>query len=133
MNGFVDDQLRALVPVQISASLAEQGLEILAWIDMAFNGGLTLPRHLIADLGLAEVSYVDAVLADGNTVELPLFRCIIDWFGNRYETEIAASHGKFALLGTVLLADRELRIDYKAKRVRLHAPNAHEESAGFDS
>ncbi len=119
MNGRVDDQLRALLPVSVSVSLDGNRTEILAWIDTAFNGGLTIPRNLAADLGLAEVSYVEAILADGKTVELPLFRCIIDWFGNRYETEVAASDGKFALLGTMLLADRDLHIDYKARTVEL--------------
>ena len=65
------------------------------------------------------MSYVEAILADGKSVELPLFRCIIDWFGNRYETEVAASEGKFALLGTMLLADRDLHIDYKTRTVQL--------------
>ncbi|MBX9679183.1 MAG: hypothetical protein K2X38_10505 [Gemmataceae bacterium] len=122
MNGFVDDQLRALLRVPVSASLAGDRTEILVWIDTidtAFNGGLVIPRNLAAALDLVEVSYVEAVLADGNAVELPLFRCVIDWFGNRYETEIAGSDGKFALLGTLLLADRELRIDFKAKTVEL--------------
>lgn len=119
MNGFVDDQLRALMPVPVSASLDGNRTEILAWIDTAFNGGLAIPRNLAADLELVEVSYAEAILADGKAVELPLFRCIIDWFGNRYETEIAGSDGKFALLGTLLLADRDLHIDFKAKTVEL--------------
>jgi len=119
VNGFVDDQLRALLPVPVSASRDGNRTEILAWIDTAFNGGLAIPRNLVVELGLAEVSYVEAILADGTSVELPLSRCIIDWFGNRYETEIAASDGKFALLGTVLLADRDLHVDYKARTVEL--------------
>jgi len=108
-----------LLPVAVSASRDGNRTEIHAWIDTAFNGGLALPRNLVADLGLVEVSYVEAILADGKSVELPLFRCIIDWFGNSYETEIAASDGKFALLGTMLLAERDLHIDYKAKTVGL--------------
>ena len=110
MNGFVDDQLRALLPVSVSASREGNRTEIPAWIDTAFNGGLAIPRNLAVGLGLVEVSYVEAVLADGKSVELPLFRCIIDWFGHCYETEIAGSDGKFALLGTVLLGDRDLHI-----------------------
>ncbi|MFO0866651.1 MAG: hypothetical protein U0744_18765 [Gemmataceae bacterium] len=119
MNGFVDEQSRALLRVPVSASLGGDRTEILVWIDTAFNGGLVIPRNLATALDLVEVSYVEAVLADGNAVELPLFRCVIDWFGNRYQTEVAGSDGKFALLGTLLLADRELRIDFKAKTVSL--------------
>ena len=118
MNGFIDDQLPALLPVPVSAALDGNRTEIFAWIDTAFNGGLAIPRNLVADLGLVEVSYVEAILADGKAVEFPLFRCIIDWFGNRYETEIAASEGKY-LLGTMLLADRDLHIDYKLRTVEL--------------
>lgn len=119
MKGFVDDQFRALLPIPVSATREGNRTEILAWIDTAFNGGLAIPRTLVGDLGLAEVSYVEAILADGKSVELPLFRCIIDWFGHSYETEIAASDGKFALLGTVLLGDRNLHIDYKGRKVDL--------------
>jgi hypothetical protein len=51
--------------------------------------------------GFVEVPCFEAILADGKSVELPLVRCIIDWFGKRYETEIAASDGIIALLGTM--------------------------------
>ena len=60
MNGFVDDQLRALLPVPVSASLDGNRTEILAWIDTAFNGGLAIPRKLAADLELVEGSDVAA-------------------------------------------------------------------------
>lgn len=119
MTGFVDEHLRALVPVSISAARDGKRTEILAWVDTAFNGGLTIPRNLAEGLGLVEVSYVEAILADGKAVELPLLKCFIDWFGHCYETEVAASDGQFALLGTVLLGDRDLRIHYKAKTVEL--------------
>ena len=75
MNGFVDNQLRALFPVPVSASLDGNRTEILAWIDTAFNGGLAIPRNLVVDLGLVEVSYVEAILADGvRGVSLPRIR-----------------------------------------------------------
>jgi predicted aspartyl protease len=56
VNGFVDDQLRALLPVSVSPSREGNRTEIMAWIDTAFNGGLAIPRDLAADLGLVEVS-----------------------------------------------------------------------------
>lgn len=119
MKGFVDDQLRALLPVLVSASPDGNRTEVLAWIDTAFNGGLTMPRKMATDLGLSEVSYVEAILADGTSVELPLFRCVIEWFGKRYETEVAASDGKLPLLGTMLLGECDLHINYKERTVEL--------------
>ena len=58
-------------------------------------------------------------MADGRTVEPETFACFLDWFGNTYETQVAASDGEYALLGTVLLAGHHLDIDYAAKTVEL--------------
>ena len=119
MNGFVDDQLRALLRVPVSASRDGQRTDLVAWIDTAFNGGLTIPRERVAELGLAKQSSAEAVLADGSTVELEMFACFLDWFGDTYETQVAASDGEFPLLGTMLLAGRRLDINYAAKTVEL--------------
>lgn len=119
MKGFVDDQLRALLRLPVSASPQGTRTELLVWIDTAFNGGLALPRQSIADLGLVKESTIEAILADGSAVELPVFRCFVDWFGKSYKTEVVASDAKSALLGTMLLADRDLHVDYKAKSVNL--------------
>lgn len=119
MTGHVDDQLRALVRVPVSASPDGPREEIVAWVDTAFNGGLTIPRGLVSTLGLSQESSVEAVLADGRIAALETFGCHVDWFGETYQTQIVASDGAFPLLGTQLLADRRLSIDYKAKTVEL--------------
>ncbi len=92
---------------------------MVVWIDTAFNGGIAIPRRQITELGLTEGPFAEAVLADGNTVELETFACFFDWFGKAYKTQIVASDGKFPLLGTMLLIDRRLHIDYEAKTVSL--------------
>jgi hypothetical protein len=51
--------------------------------------------------------------------ELETFECHFDWFANCYETQVIASDGEFALLGTMLLVGRRLHIDYQAKTVEL--------------
>ena len=119
MNGFVDDKLRALISVPVSASSDGQRKELLIWIDTAFNGGLVIPRKEIAELGLVKESSAEAILADGRIVELETFACFFDWFGNSYETQIVANDGEYALLGTMLLDGHRLEVDYKAKVVEL--------------
>jgi clan AA aspartic protease len=119
MMGFVDDELRALVSVPVASAKAGQRTELAAWIDTAFDGGLVLPRQQIELLGLVKESSAEAILADGNTVELETYACFFDWFGATYETQIVANDGQFPLLGTMLLSDRKLEIDYKAKTVTL--------------
>jgi clan AA aspartic protease len=119
VTGDVDDQLRALIRLPVSATLAGQRTELVAWIDTAFNGGLAIPRKQVAELKLSKQSSSEAILADGRCVELETFTCFLDWFGNTYETQIAASDGEYALLGTMLLDSRHLDIDYSARSVSL--------------
>ena len=119
MKGFVDDKLRALVRIEVSASSEAQREEIVVWIDTAFNGTLVLPRKKIAELGLVQGSSAEAILADGHTVELETFGCFFDWFGHPYHTQIVANEGEYPLLGTMLLDGHRLEIDYQAKTVEL--------------
>lgn len=119
MTGLVDDQLRALVRVPVSESRDGERTEVLAWVDTAFNGGLAIPRKHVAALRLQKESSAEAILADGRSVELETYSCFVDWFSNTYETQIPASDGEFALLGTMLLRGRRLVIDYVAGTVEL--------------
>jgi clan AA aspartic protease len=117
--GQVDDQFRALVRVPVAASRDGRRHLVAAWVDTAFNGGLTIPWTLIDGLGLLQESSIEAVLADGQTVALETFGCYIDWFGATYQTQVVASDGPYPLLGTTLLADHRLTIDYTLKTVEL--------------
>ena len=119
MIGCVDDKLRAVVRVWVSASRDGQRQEIVAWVDTAFNGGLAVPRKQIAELGLIKESSAEAILADGSSVELETFACCFEWFGSTYETQIVANDGEYPLLGTMLLDGHRLQIDYQARTVEL--------------
>jgi predicted aspartyl protease len=119
LTGQVDDQLRALVRVPLRAAPNAPLREIVAWVDTAFNGGLTAPRTLIPSSGLLQEGTVEAVLADGQTVELETFDCYLDWFGATYRTQVIASDATYPLLGTLLLSGHRLTIDYAAKTVEL--------------
>jgi clan AA aspartic protease len=119
MNGNVDDDLRALLEVQIGSAPNGSKSTVLVWVDTAFNGGLVLPRQEIRRLGLKEYSSTPAILADGQQVELPTYTCYLDWFGREYRTQIVANEGAHPLLGTVLLDGHDLHISYKCRTVTL--------------
>ncbi len=89
MNGTVDDDLRALLEVQIGSTPNGGKSTVLVWVDTAFNGGLVLPRHEIQRLGLKEYSSTPAILADGQQVELPTYTCHLDWFGVSTEPRLS--------------------------------------------
>jgi clan AA aspartic protease len=115
----VGDRLRALLRVPVSASPDGSRTDVVAWIDTAFNGGLAIPRKQVVELGLVKESSAEAILADGRSVELETFACFVDWFGNSYETQVAASDGEYPLLGTIFLDGHRLDIHYAAKTVEL--------------
>lgn len=81
MIGHIDEDLRALLDVPVSASSDGVKVSLRVWIDTAFNGGLVIPREQIEKLGLKKTSSTTAMLADGQVVELETFSCYLEWFG----------------------------------------------------
>lgn len=119
MNGTVDEDLRALLEVQIGSTLDGPKSSILVWVDTAFNGGLVLPHHEIRRLGLKECSSTPAILADGQEVVLPTYTCHLDWFGHQCRTQVVGNEGTHPLLGTMLLDGHDLRVSYRLGTVTL--------------
>ena len=117
MNGIVDESRRALVNVSVAAAKGALKQVLTAWIDTAFNGGLVIPYQQIQRLGLKQASTAQAILADGRSVDLETYTCHLEWFGEECRTQVVANDGDFPLLGTQLLADRKLTIDYRTKTV----------------
>ena len=119
MNGKVDESLRALVDIRLAAAKSGNKQVVTAWIDTAFNGGLAIPPPQIEELRLKQASMTRATLADGSSAEMETFTCYVEWFGGVYRTQVVAKDGELPLLGTLLLANHRLTIDYTAKTLVL--------------
>ncbi|MFM7164751.1 MAG: clan AA aspartic protease [Planctomycetaceae bacterium] len=119
MMGSIDESGRALLDVQISRKLNSEGIAVTTWIDTAFDGQLVLPLQLIKELELDSLAQTEAILADGSKVTLEVFFCYIDWFGERRPIQIIANDGRYPLLGTELLENRILHIDYRMRTLSL--------------
>lgn len=119
MEGYVDDDRRALLEVKLGASSGGSKKSISVWVDTAFNGGLVIPQTDIENLGLQVTSSTTAVLADGQQVELPTYSAYLEWFGNEYRTQVVGNAGANPLLGTQLLDGRDLTVSYKQSTLSL--------------
>jgi predicted aspartyl protease len=119
MTGWVDSAGRALLSVRLLPPHSVDGVEIAVWIDTGFTGDLTLPQSLIDSLELESTGAVGAVLADGSTTRLETFACGLEWFGDIVALEVIANSGQFPLLGSGLLLDRKLLVDYPAAVLEL--------------
>jgi len=102
MNGFVDKNRKALLPVEVRASFKKNGIVVEAWVDTAFDGHFVFSENLIKELELDTLVETEAVLADGSRVVLPTYVCYLDWFGEKIAAQVIANEGKFPLLGTAL-------------------------------
>ncbi len=110
--GHVDASARALLDISVSSEPIGIDRHVTAWVDTAFDGHLVFSSQLISDLGLESLIEADAILADGSKVTLQTFLCYVDWFGRRIPVQVIANEGQRSLLGTGLLNDRVLQIDY---------------------
>jgi clan AA aspartic protease len=119
MNGFVDHAGRAILDVELRATDNAPPFAIAAWIDTGFTGDLVLPQSFIDALALRLTGTVRAVLADGSQIVMKTYRCFVHWFDELRRLEVVANEGQYPLLGIGLLLDRELRIDYRLKKISL--------------
>ena len=119
MKGNVDERNRALITISVGRAIDGQFEDVIAWIDTAFDGHLVFSASLIDRLALESLVETEAILADGSKVALETFICFVDWFGERIPVQVIGNEGKFPLLGTELLAGRELSISYVNKELRL--------------
>jgi clan AA aspartic protease len=119
MIGRVDNSGRALLAIDVRVESASAPSSVEAWIDTGFTGDLVLPQSVIDQLQLPKSGSVDAILADGSTIELSTYSCVIAWFGKERRLEVVANEGEHSLLGIGLLLAKELRIDYRNLRLSL--------------
>ncbi len=120
VNAEVDERNRALISVAVSNKIDGHCEEVVAWIDTAFDGHLVFSQGLIDQFGLESLVETEAILADRSKIVLEMFACLMEWFGERIPVQVIASEGRFPLLGTELLAGRELAISYVTKEQRLN-------------
>lgn len=94
-----------LLPPQRSA------IEIECVIDTGFEGFLTLPPSIIADLSLPYLININANLANNSSVETDVYLATIVWNGAERNVAVLAM-GRRPLIGTALLEDYHLGIDF---------------------
>ncbi|HZP84589.1 MAG TPA: hypothetical protein VFB21_23340 [Chthonomonadaceae bacterium] len=80
IEGVITADREAVVYLTLYGSTGQEE-EIEAVIDTGFNDVLTLPSHLVSQLGLAFAAPTRATLADGSIVRLDYYQATILWNG----------------------------------------------------
>ncbi len=113
-KGFVNENMEAVIPIKLAS-----GAAIDCVLDTGFNGSLLLPRTIAAEnsmifLGIEEVELVEKITAQISTALAE-----INWLGNKDSILIYISETDEYLIGTEMLIDSVLEIDYKNLTVKI--------------
>ena len=108
IEGVVNSAYEAVVTLPLRGPDG-QSRAIDAVIDTGYNGFLTLPTAVVAELGLAFGGISRATLADGSVVAFDVYDVTVLWDGiARYVSANAAD--STPLVGMALLARHDLSI-----------------------
>ena len=108
IRGRVDAQRQARVQLEIESG--DGGLEpIDTVVDTGFDGHLTLPSQVIAELGLEPDEPSDVVLATGSRERVNIWRGNVLWHDRTRPVLVLEASGA-PLLGMELLEDSQLTL-----------------------
>jgi clan AA aspartic protease len=109
IQGFVDG-LQARINLVICPP-GQSEVEVECVVDTGFEGALTLPPAMVAALKLPFLIEINANLANDANVKTAAYQATIMWHGRLRQVAVLAM-GRRALLGTALLEDANLSIDF---------------------
>ena len=116
--GRVNDYLEALAPVRFVS-----GREVECVVDTGFTGALVLPMARIVALGLpifGRENRLQMVGGEETSAELALAQ--IEWLGEVKSVVVIAKDDY--LIGTQLLDDARLVVDYRARTLAISRENS---------
>lgn len=113
-KGFVTENSETVLTIELST-----GSQIECVLDTGFNGFLLLPRMFIEDNSLDLVGRESVIMVEQNTIEIDVASGEINWLGKTFSVRILVSETDESLIGTQMLIDSLLEIDYKNLTVKI--------------
>ena len=112
IEGVVNAAYEATVTIHLQGPEG-QTHDIEAVVDTGYNGFLTLPIALVAELGLPFAYVGQAVLANDTEVDFDIHYVTVIWDGQPRDIEVDAT-GSTALVGMWLLERHDLNIEVES-------------------
>ena len=117
IGGSIDQYGHPLIEVEVGGIRGTT--KVFALVDSGFDGELCLPMEIAVPLGL-ELSGIETIqLADGSTRRQLLFIGFIRWEEASRTARILLTEADEAMVGTELMTDRCLTIDFRSGEVRI--------------
>lgn len=115
IHGFVNENGEPLVPITLL--LKNRPSRFQAVLDTGFNGYLSVPEAVVQKSGWTFVGYEEYEIATGDRVRERVYLGEVIFDRQRLTTHVVTSHAEDVLIGTRLLSDKTLRIDFKKRMV----------------
>ena len=100
------------------------GIVVDALLDTGFDGDICLPTQLAIQLGLELWDMMWVELADGTLKDELVFAGVVVWEGEDREVMITLTESQEALLGTGLLRDSVLEMDFTRRQIVVRKANS---------
>jgi len=113
ISGRINSQDEPVVP--ISLVLGKRRLRMRAIVDTGFNGYLSVPMSLVKSWYF--FGYEKYEIATGDIVEEKVYLGKIIWNQKFQDVYAVTSHSKDILIGTKLLRQNRLFIDFRKKKI----------------
>jgi len=112
ITGVVTDRREAVIRLRVRGP-AGQDQEIEAIIDTGFDGWLSLPSSIVAQLGLVWHRRGRALLADGSESVFDIYEATVDWDGQARRVPVDQAE-TVPLVGMSLLEGHELVVEVRS-------------------
>ncbi len=122
MIGYLDEAKRPRIRVNVDGRRTSLSVEAL--LDTEFNGDLCLPVEVAVQLGLEPIQVVEVEKADESLESMLVFAGSIEWFGNPREVDILLTDTSEALIGTRLLENTRVTLDFPESLVMIENKEA---------
>ena len=107
-KGIVNENLEAVLQVKLS-----NGSTIECAIDTGFNSWLLLPRSFIEENSMKFIGSEKITMVEANEIFVETALAKVNWLNGELPTKILVSETDESLIGTQMLVNSVLEIDYE--------------------
>ncbi len=113
-KGFVNENLEAVLTVELT-----NNSQIECVLETGFNGSFLFPRKFVEDNSMRFIGQEEVVMVEQNTTLIETALAKINWMGENFSIQILVSENDESLIGTQMLIDSNLEVDYKNLSVEI--------------
>ncbi len=113
-KGIVNENLEAVLQVRLT-----NGATIKCVLDTGFNGSLLLPREFVEINAMLFVGREKVMMVEEISTEIDTAIAEVNWLDEEFSIRIFISETNESLIGTQMLSDTLLEIDYKNRTVKI--------------